>query len=46
MRVCCEDNHAKFASAHVLSGPSAGYLPVEARAGCAPRESNAAVTTS
>ena len=45
-RVGREDNHAKSASAHVLSGPSAGSPRGEARAGRAPRESNAAVTTS
>ena len=44
-RVGREDNHAKSASARVLRGRSAGSPRGEARAGRAPRESNAVATT-
>ena len=39
------DNHAKSASARVLRGRSAGSPRCEARAGRAPRDSNAVITT-
>ena len=44
MRVGCEDNHAKSASAHAIRGPWAGSQRGEARAGHEPRKRNAVAT--